>query len=173
MNLSTRPLLTIWQIYTGLLLMAVVIVCYLTYNNVLSYFRWQHGRFYIYNEHYHYPVLTIWNSLFSISYAMAILICMMGLYRRKYWAYILFHILAIPAVFSLAFFVYAAYLNDEPISAIYWLALFLAIGLLGLINRMKKRLFRSGAGYTRKEIFLILGGLSVVAALFYILIIRF
>jgi len=170
MNLSTRPLFTIRQIYTGLLLMAVIIDCYLTYSHVLSYFRWQGGRFYIYSEHY--QVLTIRNSLFSVGYATAFLVCMIGLYRRKYWAYILFHILVIPAVFALSFLAYAQYLNDEPISGIYWLAIFLAIGLLGLIIRMKKRLFRSDEGYSQKDVFFILGGLAVVAGLFYMLIIR-
>ena len=115
---------------------------------------------------------------------------MVGLYRRKYWAYILFHILAIPAVLGLVFFAYTGYLNDEPMSGVYWLALFLAIGLLGLSIRMKKRLFRSGdaysrskgysrdesysrsEGYSQKEVFYIFAGLAVVAGLFYLLFIR-
>ena len=170
MNLSTRPLLTIKQFYTCLLLLVVIIDCYLVYINVLSHFRWRSGRLYIYDEEY--QVLTIWSSLFSVTYALAVLVCMIGLYRRKYWAYILFHVLAIPAVFALGTFVYAGYVNGEPISGVYWLAIFMTIGLLGLIVGKKKRLFRASRRYSWNEVFLIIGGLGAFAGLFYIFLIK-
>jgi hypothetical protein len=136
----------------------------LIHTNVVSHIVVRDGA--IMNMSGDYSPMPNFVSAYFVSYSAVIFIAAVGLFFRKKWSDLLFHIFALPALIALLIDGWLYHSNREALPAIFIIAFFALLFTLILLNRNRAILIRENYFLNKKDILMISVGICLNICLF-------